>query len=235
MSELAGKHVVVTGATGALGAAVVPALLARGATCHLPMVEPAVPAHAAWKDQAGVVATPGVALDDEAAVTRYYAALPGLWASIHLVGGFAMAPIVDTTLADLDRMHALNTRTCFLGCREAVRAIRRTGGGGGRIVNVAARPALVAGAGAGMIAYAASKAAVVAITQGLAAEVLADGIWVNAIAPSIIDTPANRAAMPGADHARWPRPAELAEAIAFLAGPGNALVSGAVIPLFGRA
>jgi NAD(P)-dependent dehydrogenase (short-subunit alcohol dehydrogenase family) len=234
MSELAGKHVVVTGATGALGAAVVPALLARGATCHLPMVETAVPAHAGWKDAAGVVATPGVALDDEAAVTRYYAALPGLWASIHLVGGFAMAPIVDTAVADLERMHALNTRTCFLGCREAVRAIRRTGGGG-RIVNVAARPALVAAAGAGMIAYAAAKAAVVAITQGLAAEVLADGIWVNAIAPSIIDTPANRTAMPAADHARWPKPAELAEAIAFLAGPQNALVSGAVIPLFGRA
>ena len=90
MSELAGKHVVITGATGALGAAVVPALLGRGATCHLPMVEPSVPAHVGWKDTAGVVATPGVALDDEAAVSKYYAALPGLWASIHLVGGFAM-------------------------------------------------------------------------------------------------------------------------------------------------
>jgi NAD(P)-dependent dehydrogenase (short-subunit alcohol dehydrogenase family) len=234
VSDLAGKHVVVTGGTGGLGAAVVPALLARGATCHVPMVEAAAPAHAPWRSDPRVVATPSVALDDEASVTAYYAALPALWTSIHLVGGFAMAPIVETSAADFDRMHALNARTCFLACREAVRAIRRVGGGG-RIVNVAARPAIVPAAGAGMVAYAASKAAVVAITQGLAAEVVSEGIWVNAIAPSIIDTPANRAAMPSADHARWPKPAELAEAIAFLASPANALVSGAVLPLFGRA
>ena len=231
MGELAGKHVVITGGSGALGASVVPALVARGATVHLPMIEASAPDHLRGER---VVATPKVALDDEAAVTAYYAGLPALWGSVHLVGGFAMAPITDTPVAVLDKMLGLNTKTCFLACREAIRTMRKTGVGG-RIVNVAARPALVPSAGAGMVAYAASKAAVVAITQGLAAEVVSESIWVNAIAPSVIDSPANRAAMPDADHAAWPKPAELAEAIAFLVSPGNALVSGAVVPLFGRA
>ena len=127
-------------------------------------------------------------------------------------------------------MIAMNARTCFLATREAARALR---GRGGRIVNVAARPALVPTAG--LVAYAASKAAVVAITQGAAAELSAEGIFVNAIVPSIIDTPANRAAMPDADFARWPKPTELAAAIAYLASPANALTSGALVPVYGRA
>jgi NAD(P)-dependent dehydrogenase (short-subunit alcohol dehydrogenase family) len=234
MGELSGKHVVVTGASGALGGAVVTELIERGATCHLPMIEAAVPASAPWKDHGEARPTPGVALDDDAAVTRYFAGLPALWGSVHLAGGFAMAPIVETSLADLHKMLAINTATCFLSCREAVRAIRR-GAGGGRIVNVAARPALAPIAGAGMVAYAASKAAVASITQSLAAELTKDGIWVNAIAPSIIDTPANRAAMPGADHASWPTPAQLARTIAFLVSPGNELTSGAIVPVYGKA
>ena len=233
MSELTGKHIVITGATGALGGAVVAALIERGATCHLPMHEPEVPAHAPWRDQPAAKPTPNVSLDDDAAVTRYYAGLPGLWASIHLAGGFTMAPITETSVADLDKMIGLNLRTCFLSCREAVRAIRRGGGGGGRIVNVAARPALVPTGG--MVAYTATKAAVVSITQSLALEVVKDGIWVNAIAPSIIDTPANRKAMPGADHAAWPTPRAIAETIAFLVSPANELTSGAVVPVYGKA
>jgi NAD(P)-dependent dehydrogenase (short-subunit alcohol dehydrogenase family) len=235
MSEraaLSGKHVVVTGAAGALGGAVVAALIERGATCHLPILEAAVPAHVAWAGDARAQAAPGVSLDDEAAVMRFFAALPPLWGSVHLAGGFAMAPITETALADLERMLAINTTTCFLSCREAVRAIRATGAGG-RIVNVAARPALVPTGG--MVAYAASKAAVASITQSLAAEVTKDGIWVNAIAPSIIDTPANRAAMPAADHASWPTPAALAETIAFLVSPANQLTSGAIVPVYGKA
>lgn len=222
------SDVVVTGGTGALGAGVVAALLARGATVHLPMLEAALPEHLRHDR---VHATPGVALDDEAAVVAYYAGLPPLWASIHLVGGFAMAPVAQTSLADLERQWRLNTATCFLTCREAVAAIRR-GGHGGRIVNVAARPVLQPTAG--MIAYVAAKAGVAAITQALAAELLGEGILVNAVVPSIIDSPANRAAMPGADHARWPKPAELAETIAFLASPENALTSGALVPVYGR-
>ncbi|MBE7449667.1 MAG: SDR family oxidoreductase [Kofleriaceae bacterium] len=108
-------------------------------------------------------------------------------------------------------MLAINTRTCFLACREAVIAMRR-GGGGARIVN-ASRGWRSPRSGGGMVADAASKAAVASITLCLAAEVAAEGIWVNAIAPSIIDTPANRAAMPARRSRRWPRPAELARAI----------------------
>jgi NAD(P)-dependent dehydrogenase (short-subunit alcohol dehydrogenase family) len=109
----------------------------------------------------------------------------------------------------------------------------RSGGGGGRIVNVISRAALAPGDGS--IAYTASKAEVAALTEALAAEVLADRILVNAIAPSIIDTPANRASMPKADFATWPTPAEIAQVVGFLAGPANTLISGALIPVYGRA
>ena len=184
-----------------------------------------------------IVHVPDIAtvdLSNEAAAAGYYAALPALWASIQLAGGFAMAPIVETSLADFDKQWRINAVTCFLACREAVRAIRKTGGaGGGRIVNVAARPVLVPTGG--MTAYAAAKAGVAAITQALAAELRHDGILVNAVVPSVIDTPANRAAMPGADHAAWPRPAEIAEAIGYLASPHNTLTSGALVPVYGRA
>jgi len=208
-----GRHVVVTGGKGALGGAVVALLEARGAIVHVPDI-----------------AT--VDLSNEAAATAYYAALPPLWASIQLAGGFALAPLTETSLADFENQWRMNTVTCFLACREAVRAIRRAGGGG-RIVNVAARPVLVPAPS--MTAYVASKAGVAAITQTLAAELLLDRILVNAVLPSLIDTPANRAAMPTADHASWPKPAEVAEAIGFLASPDNALTSGALVPVYGRA
>jgi NAD(P)-dependent dehydrogenase (short-subunit alcohol dehydrogenase family) len=233
MNDFEGKHVVVSGGTGGLGVFVVTALLDRGATCHIPMFEPAIPATLPWASHARVVATPKLTLDDDAAVTAYYAQLPSLWASIHLVGGFSMSSIVDTTRADLDKMLTLNVVTCFLGCREAVRTIRRTSSAsGGRIVNVSAKPALTPTAG--MVAYAASKSAIASITQSLSAEVASEGIFVNAVVPSIIDTPANRAAMPDADFAKWPKPTELAETIAFLASPTNVLTSGALVPVYGR-
>src|SRR6185369_7688421 len=166
-------------------------LLARGAELHLPMVEAELPKHLAWRENPKVHARPKVSLDDEAQVSAFYEALPALWASIHLVGGFAMAPIAGTSLADFEKQWRLNTVTCFLACREAVKAIRKTKGGG-RIVNVASRPVLAPVGG--MLAYVASKAGVASITQALAAEVLAENILVNAILPSTIDTPANRVA-----------------------------------------
>jgi NAD(P)-dependent dehydrogenase (short-subunit alcohol dehydrogenase family) len=221
------NHVVVTGGTGALGAAVVEALLARGATVHLPIMEAALPAHLPWRDR--VHAVPGVSLEREDDVVTFYAALPALWASIHLVGGFAMAPVTETSLADFEKQWRLNTATCFLACREAVRAMKS----GGRIVNVAARPAVTPTAG--MIAYATAKAGVAALTQALAAEVLPQGILANAVLPSVIDSPANRAAMPKADHASWPKPAQIAETIAFLASEQNALTTGTLVPVYGRA
>jgi len=208
-----GRHVVVTGGKGALGGAVVALLEARGAVVHVPDI-----------------AT--VDLSNEAAATAYYAALPPLWASIQLAGGFAMAPITATSLADFEQQWRINAVTCFLSCREAVRSIRRSGSGG-RIVNVATRAVLVPAPAT--TAYAAAKAGVAAITQALAAELVADGILVNAVLPSIMDTPANRAAMPAADHAAWPKPAEVADAIGFLASPQNALTSGALVPVYGRA
>ena len=105
---------------------------------------------------------------------------------------------------------------------------------GGRIVNVAARPALEWRGGAGMTAYAAAKSAVAALTGALAEEVASEGILVNAVAPSILDTPANRRAMPDADYAVWPQVEEVAQTILFLASPDNRVSRGAVVPVYGR-
>ena len=108
-------------------------------------------------------------------------------------------------------------------------------GAGGRIVNVATRPALEWRAGAGMAAYAASKAAVAALTVALAEEVVQSGILVNAVAPSTMDTPANRRAMPKADHGAWTKVEDVAATILFLASPENRVTRGAVVPVYGRA
>ena len=144
-----------------------------------------------------------------------------------------MAPITETSLRDWEGMMEANARSAFLCGREAVRAMRR-GGAGGRIVNVAAIPALEPRKGAGMVAYAMSKAAVAALTVALAEEVAAEGIWVNAVVPSILDSKANRAAMPDSDPARWAKVEEVAETIAFLVSPANAVVRGALVPVNGR-
>jgi NAD(P)-dependent dehydrogenase (short-subunit alcohol dehydrogenase family) len=221
---LEGKQVIITGGDGGLGRAVVEAFAAAGAECHLPTLS------AAGADmRPGVRVTGKVDLTDDGAVTAYFAGLPPLWASVHLAGGYAAKPIADTTRSDLDRQLQLNLVTAFLCCREAVKAMRRSGGG--RIVNVGAR--VVEAPIAGAVAYSVSKAGVAALTRALAIETRGDGILVNAILPSIIDTPANRAAMPKADTARWPKPDELARAILWLASPDNLLTSGALLPVYG--
>jgi NAD(P)-dependent dehydrogenase (short-subunit alcohol dehydrogenase family) len=171
-------------------------------------------------------------LTDEAAVARLYADASDLWASIHVAGGFAMSPLAETNKAGLMAMIDMNLVSCHLCCRAAVKAM---GNRGGRIVNVAARPALEPRTAAGSTAYAASKAAVAALTVALAEEVARDGILVNAVAPSIINTPANRSAIPKADHASWPKPDEIAATIAFLASPENQVTRGAIVPVYGRA
>jgi NAD(P)-dependent dehydrogenase (short-subunit alcohol dehydrogenase family) len=152
-----------------------------------------------------------------------------------------MAPIGETSSEDFVAQFRMNALSCFLCSAAAIAAFRARGGPdpsgarGGRIVNVAARPALEPRLGAGMIAYTAAKSAVAALTQALAQETADEEIWVNAVAPSVLDTPANRAAMLDADHRRWVAPADLAEIVVFLASPANHVTRGAVIPVYGGA
>jgi NAD(P)-dependent dehydrogenase (short-subunit alcohol dehydrogenase family) len=225
------RHVVVTGATGELGEAVARLLLEAGAIVHLPArnLEKAKSLYASAGDRARIGLLGDLA--DEAAVASFYAALPPIWGSIHCAGGFAMGRIDDLTLADFRRMIDMNAVAAFLCCREAVKAMR---GRGGRIVNVAAQPGVEPRRGAGMSAYAASKAAVAALTLSLAEEVAGEGIWVNAVVPSIMDTEANRKSMPKADHAKWPTLSEVAATVAFLASPQNAVTRAALVPVYGR-
>lgn len=225
--ELTGLHIVVTGGAGALGGAVVSQLVAAGAAVHVPCFDDGPGA----RGISGAEYTPNIELTDETAVRDYYAALPALWASVHLAGGFAWATLDDTT-PDLARSQwSQNALTCLLCSREAVRKLR-AGGKGGRLVNVTSRA--VAVPGAGVTAYAMSKAAVSALTQTLAEELRDEHILVNAVAPGIIDTPVNRKSMPQADYSRWPRPEELAQAIAFLVSPANTATTGAIVPVYGR-
>jgi NAD(P)-dependent dehydrogenase (short-subunit alcohol dehydrogenase family) len=238
MVDYAGSHVVVTGGTGALGRAVIAALRAGGAVCHVPNFAAAELAD--FPADPGVHVARDVDLADEASVRRFYGGLPALWASIHLAGGFAMAPISEFSAADFMTQFRMNALTAFLCSAAAIAAFRArrepgpSGLRGGRIVNIAARPALEPRTGSGMIAYTASKSAVAAMTQALAQETVDDEIWINAVAPSVLDTPANRAAMPNADHRQWVSPADIAEIIVFLASPSNRATRGAVIPVYGR-
>jgi len=140
--------------------------------------------------------------------------------------------LTETGKAALMQQVEMNFVTAFLCCRAAVNAMLKAGGG--RIVNVAARPALEWRAGSGMVAYAASKTAVAALTVALAEEVAKDGILVNAVAPSTMDTRANREAMPKADHAAWPKVEEVAATILFLASPENKVTRGAIVPVYGK-
>lgn len=228
-----GRDVVITGGTGGLGQAVVGALLEFGAICHVPYIAERELQHFPHRDHPKVRLARDVNLIGDAAVASFYETVPNLWASIHLAGGFAAMPLADTQRADLMHQVELNLVTSFLCCQAAVRAMVRHGNGG-RIVNVAARPALEWRTGAGMAAYTATKAAVAALTVALAEEVAKNGILVNAIAPSIIDTPANRNAMPKADHSAWPKPDQIARTIVYLASPENQVTRGAIVPVYGR-
>lgn len=223
------KVAVITGGTGALGSACVVALLNDGFECHVTWTHARELEHFAHQQN---VTLHQVDCLDEVQVQALYAGLSRLDASVHVVGGFAMSALLDTSLVDFERIFRLNAVTAFLCTREAVRAMRRTQQAG-RIVNVAARPALFPTAG--MVAYSTSKSAVAAMTQHIAEEVRSEGILVNAIAPSTMDTPANRAAMPNADVSRWPKVEEVASAVSFLVGAHNTLTTGTLLPVFGRA
>ena len=222
------RTVVVTGGTGALGRAVVGALLAANARCLVPFLKEAEAASFPYKD--GVTLVGPCELRSEADVDRLYSGASDLWASIHIAGGFASGTLAETGKDRLMDMLNTNLVSCYLCCRAAARGFAA----GGRIVNVGARPGVEPRQGAGMAVYAASKAGVVALTQALAAELAPQDILVNAIIPSIIDTPANRAGMPAADHESWPKPEQIAATIAFLASPDNQVTTGALAPVSGR-
>jgi len=224
------RNVVITGGTGALGSAVVKNLLDRGAICHVTWLTEKELARFQFKDKVHLHQVDS-AKEDE--VISLYAQVGNPWASIHVVGGFAMNAVEKTTAAEMRQMFEMNAMTCFLCCREAIKRMRANRQEqGGRIVNVAARPAVTPTPG--MIAYSTSKAAVASMTKSLAEEVKAEGILVNAVLPSIMDTPANRKSMPDADFSKWPKVEEVAETIVFLASPGNALTSGALVPVYGK-
>jgi NAD(P)-dependent dehydrogenase (short-subunit alcohol dehydrogenase family) len=230
MMDFKDKLVVVTGGTGALGGAVVGMLLDAGAQCRVPYMHEEEAKHFPHRDNARVKLLPVSDLADEAQVAKLYDGAAPLWASIHIAGGFASGKVVDTDKAALMGQLNNNLVSCFLCSRAAIGAMKN----GGRIVNVAARPALEWRSGAGMTAYAVSKAAVAALTVSLAEESVKDGVLVNAVAPSTMDTPANRKAMPKADHDAWPKVEEVAATILFLASPANKVTRGAIVPVYGK-
>jgi NAD(P)-dependent dehydrogenase (short-subunit alcohol dehydrogenase family) len=227
------RQVVVTGGTGALGIAVVGALLQAGAACHIPYRSEDEAKRFPHREHKAVTLVALGDLADESAVNGFYGDFTNLWASIHIAGGFAFAPIGDSNKALLMGQIETNLVSAYLCCRAAVAAFRRAGAGG-RIVNVAARHALEPRQGANTTAYVAAKAGVAGLTQALAEEVVKDGILVNAVAPSIMDTPANREAMPKADYSAWPKVAEVASTIVFLASPDNRVTRGAIVPVYGK-
>jgi NAD(P)-dependent dehydrogenase (short-subunit alcohol dehydrogenase family) len=231
LNGFAGRHVVVTGGTGALGSVVVRNLLDAGATCTVPYIVEAEAQRYEHRSSKNVKLIRVPDLADEASVTEVYQDVTP-WGSIHIAGGFAMGNVAKTDKAALMAQLDTNLVSCFLCCRAAVNAMRA---GGGRIVNVAARPALEWRSGAGMTAYTVAKAGVAALTVALAEEVAKDGVLVNAVAPSIMDTPANRTAMPKADYAAWPKVEEVAATILFLASPENKVTRGAIVPVYGKA
>jgi NAD(P)-dependent dehydrogenase (short-subunit alcohol dehydrogenase family) len=232
--DLSGRHVVVTGGTGALGTAVVKTLVASGATCTVPYVHENEAQRFPYNDQKQVTLLKTSDLSNEGDVAEVYAKSSApLWASIHLAGGFAAGKVAETDKQALMTQIDDNFVSCFICCRAAIQAMLATGQGG-RIVNVAARPALEWRSGAGMAAYTAAKTGVAALTVALAEEVAKDGILVNAVAPSIMDTPANRKAMPKANFDTWPKVEEVAATIAFLASPDNRVTRGAIVPVYGK-
>ena len=232
MTDFSGKQVVVTGGTGALGTAVVDALLKAGASCIVPFVHLGEAQRFAHREDKNVKLIAVGDLSDEADVAKVYAEA-ALWASIHIAGGFAAGNLADTDKPALMAQIDSNLVSCFLCCRAAVSAMMKDKHGG-RIVNVTARPALEPRSGAGMTAYTVAKSGVAALTVALAEEVAKEGILVNAVAPSTMDTPANRKAMPKADFDKWPKVEEVAATILFLASPANKVTRGAIVPVYGK-
>jgi NAD(P)-dependent dehydrogenase (short-subunit alcohol dehydrogenase family) len=236
---LNGKTAIVTGGTGALGGAVVAAFLGAGAAVAVPFRRPGELEE--LRGRLGLAPDAplhGEAVDlaDEAAVAAAYArlanALGGLDIVVNVAGGFSGGqPVHEAGWAIWQQQLDTNLKTAVLSCAAAIpHLISR---GGGAIVNVGTRTATQPGAK--LAAYAASKRAVLQLTEALAAELRDHEITVNSVLPSTIDTPSNRQAMPGADHSRWVAPEAIARVVLFLVGPDARIISGAHVPVYGRA
>lgn len=231
---LDGQCVVITGAFGALGAAVTRAALDAGATV-------------AAVDRADVAKGPGPAdrlkawggvdLSTRAAATKTFEDIAQTFGAIHalvnIAGAFKWQTVADGTLEAWDELYNINLRTTVSATQAALpHLLKGVDSGRGRIVNIGAAAATHAGAGMG--AYAAAKSGVGRLTEALAAELKDRHITVNAILPSIIDTPANRKDMPGAEFDRWVRPEQAADVIIFLLSARSSAITGALIPVVGR-
>ena len=225
---------IVTGGTGGLGSAVVERLLSDGWRVVVPWIaaeelerlpsrEGLELVEADLFEEQSAAQIVSVAADTDGAPLR------GL---VNLVGGFAAGGRVhETPIQEFERQFRLNLRPTYLVTQAALPPL--LGRGGGSIVCVGSRAALAPFPGAA--GYVASKAAVIAFAQAVSKEYLDSGVRCNAILPSVIDTPANRAAMPNADHDRWVKPTEIAGVIAHLLSPASAPISGAAVPVYGRA
>jgi NAD(P)-dependent dehydrogenase (short-subunit alcohol dehydrogenase family) len=231
---MADATVIVTGGTGGLGAAVTAAFLADGWRVVVPWVVEAELARVSEHQRLELVQADLFDPHATASVAVAAAARPDapLQALVNLVGGYAIGGLVhETPVDDFERLLTLNLRPTYLMTQAVVPHLLADGGGA--VVCVGSRAAVSPFPGAA--GYVTAKAAVVAFAQAVAVEYRQHGIRCNAVLPSVIDTPANRAAQPDADHARWVPPAEVAEVIRFLAGPASAPTSGAAIPVYGRA
>ncbi|KFN51370.1 SDR family oxidoreductase [Arenimonas composti] len=229
MTTLSGKTFAITGAFGALGTAVVQALRREGADVA------ALDRADAPRDPAalhGAKAFGGVDVADEAAAAQAMAAVIAKFGRIdglvNIAGGFRWETVEGGSLDSWDALYRMNVRSTVAACRAALPHL----GAGGRIVNIGANGAVKAAAGMG--AYAASKSGVAKLTEALAEELKPRDITVNALLPSIIDTPANRADMPDADFGKWVRPEQIADAIVFLLSERASAITGALIPITGR-
>ena len=227
--NLDGRKIVVTGAFGSVGIEVTHALIEAGALVASVDYASATTSHV---EAAGRVVLAEVDLCDPAeaakAIESAAARLGGIDGLVNVAGGFSWEKVDGGDIGTWDRMYRLNLCTAV----NASRAVLSRLPGDGRIVNIGAAGAIKAGAGMG--AYAASKAGVAKLTEALAEELKDRRITVNAILPSIIDTLANRADMPNADFERWVKPEQIADLIVFLLSNRASAITGALIPITGR-
>jgi NAD(P)-dependent dehydrogenase (short-subunit alcohol dehydrogenase family) len=224
------SSVIVSGGTGGLGAAVTATLLEAGWHVVVPYVEERELERVERHPRLQLIAAD--LFEAAAAADVVAAAVERLGALVNLVGGFASGGRVhETPVEEFEEQFRLNLRPAYLLCQAALP--RMLEGGGGSIVCVSTRAALRPFSGAA--GYISSKAAVLAFVDALAAEYTQDGVRANAILPSVIDTPGNRASQPEADHSRWVAPAQIAQVIEFLCSERSSVTSGAHIPVYGRA